>query len=211
MRRVCVDFLAPTGDFAAQFLEAFHQATWQEDHDQHEHQTQGQVPALAHEGRNNLGRDMLPKIRREHFHIEGEELPDGMDVVFYRDMMLDQHIGHLSFAVQTALDEYKAQLQEQYDDEVRAEELGVLPAGESTESLSGQIDDLNQTVSDATGKLDAHELGQTPEGETLSRRMTDSANLSHAARAQIRQRPIVRRWLDATAEALSKAGCASCL
>jgi hypothetical protein len=73
---------------------------------------------------SNFARYMLPLVRRDHFHIEGEEpeLEDEEDIFFKRDHQLDQAITRLYGAVGTALDEYRSQAQGKYDDYVGAEE-----------------------------------------------------------------------------------------
>ena len=67
-------------------------------------------------------RNRIPKWRRIHFHVEGEAEADSDDVVrLYRDMHLDQRLGRLLISAETALDEYRAQVQEHFDDTVTAE------------------------------------------------------------------------------------------
>ncbi len=69
-------------------------------------------------------RNRIPKWRRTHFHVEGEAEAGSDDVVrLYRDMHLDQRLGRLLISATTARDEYRAQVQEHFDDAVTAEAI----------------------------------------------------------------------------------------
>ena len=69
-----------------------------------------------------LARNRLPAIRREHFLVEDdftEETDDG-EPNFYRGMLLDQQLNLLLASVTTALDEYRVQAEERFDDTVNS-------------------------------------------------------------------------------------------
>lgn len=163
-------------------------------------------------------RNKIPEIRREYFLLDDGDLdhyPIGIDEPsLYRGMPLDIRLNELIGAVATALDEYRVQAQERFDDEVRAEDILVLDTlGE------------NRASSDATHVIEASglaietiaskDLHTTQNGDVLTRRLMDSKNLATAARSQLLSRKIIRRWFEGIASAfrdlpelISRAGSA---
>jgi hypothetical protein len=150
-----------------------------------------------------IARAMLPRIRREHFFSEDQIDPsDEDDVRLVRGMSLDQSIGSLITSVTTALDEYRHQLQIEHDDRVEVEEEGQFDEGESIESLNSASSAIIKNAAELERGFKEHRIGETLNGDVLRRRVKDGANLAGTARAQSRMRPIVKRWLRASAEAL---------
>ena len=152
-------------------------------------------------------RNKLPKWRREHFLNEGsaEDKALGEDEVrFYRNMTLDQRLGTLLISATTALDEYRAQAQEHFDDTVGAEEIlaangsGII-SGAITQSESVEAS-ASQAVSELSERLDT----TNERVDLLSRRLTDTSNLARTARSELRSGPMVRRWFKGIVDALKK-------
>lgn len=154
----------------------------------------------------NFARHMLPLVRRDHFHIEGDE-PEASseeEVILLRDHQLDLAITRLYGAVGTALDEYRAQAQDRYDDRVGAEEIIELPR----DGTFKQIDDKARAVAEQA-KIEAATLADwalpgSDLADSLIRQVQDSANIAHSTQSQIRIRPIVARWYDSAAKAARK-------
>ncbi len=135
-------------------------------------------------------RNKIPEIRREFFHLEEEdaEIP-GLDMNaprLYRGMVLDRHLNTLIGSVTTALDEYRVQAQQRFDDEVRGEEIVVLRKPQETEGPTNDASDVIETSGRAYSALQDKKIDQTENGEVLARRLMDSRNLALAARSQIR-------------------------
>ncbi|MEO1089921.1 MAG: formylglycine-generating enzyme family protein [Pseudomonadota bacterium] len=154
-----------------------------------------------------LARNLLPKIRREHF-LE-DVGPDAAAVEddlppLHRGGLLDQRTADLIAAVATALDEYRYQAQTHFDDTTRAEETIPTPDRSTVEGLMQRSDAVGDGVQDVIGELDAKRVSATARGDVLRRRLKDSQNLALAARAQLQAPPVVRRWLTSVAQALQR-------
>jgi formylglycine-generating enzyme required for sulfatase activity len=151
-----------------------------------------------------LARNLLPKIRREHFVEDEEEAAaDEAEPPLWRDGVLDQRMAALIAAVSTALDEYRFQAQDHFDDTVRAEET-VAVDRLTTERLLAGADAVAEGAGRTIAELDAKGVAATERGEVLRRRVKDGENLSLAAKAQLENPPVVRRWLAGVASALQR-------
>ncbi|PWV97741.1 Leucine-rich repeat (LRR) protein [Hoeflea marina] len=154
----------------------------------------------------NFARHMLPLVRRDHFYISGDEpeLSDEEDTYFTREHPLDQAIMRLYVAVGTALDEYRSQAQDRYDDHIGAEE--TLEFGK--DGTFAEIDQRSRDVSqDAEQSIQALSRWVDPNSiiaDNLRRQLRDSSNVAHSVQSQIRIRPIVARWYEAAGMALGK-------
>lgn len=154
----------------------------------------------------NFARHMLPLVRRDHFYIEGEEPePNGEDDIYFtREHMLDQAITRLYVAVGTALDEYRSQAQDKYDDQVGAEEILEFSKDGTFAQVDSASRELAQEAERETQNLSALAAPNSENADSLKRQIQDSANLSHSVQSQIRIRPVVARWYETVSAALSK-------
>jgi hypothetical protein len=146
-----------------------------------------------------LARNMLPKIRREHFDIEQEQIDSQNELPvprLERGMMLDQKINILLATVTTALDEYRAQVSSPSDDPVRPEDVAVPTTAARKGGIEAQTEEVVGRIREGVAQLDAHRLPETEAGDLLRRRLQDGQNLALAARSQLRQRTTVVRWFD---------------
>lgn len=153
-----------------------------------------------------FARNKIPEIRRQFFHLEEEdsEAPD-LDLEaprLYRGMALDRHLNTLIGSVTTALDEYRVQAQQRFDDEVRGEEIVVLRKPEETEGPTNDASDVIEASERAYSGLQEKEIDRTEKGEILARRLKDGSNLAYAARSQIRGGKIVKRWFEGITKAI---------
>jgi hypothetical protein len=105
-------------------------------------------------------------------------------------------------SVTTALDEYRHQLQAEHDDRVGVEEEGQLADDESVSTLNSASSEIIENAAELERGFKEHRIGETLNGDVLRRRVKDGANLAGTARAQLRMRPIVMRWLRASVKAL---------
>lgn len=154
----------------------------------------------------NFARYMLPLVRRDHFYIEGEE-PENLDeedAFFTRDNPLDQAMTRLYGAVGTALDEYRAQAQDRYDDHVGAEETLEFEDDGTFAEISDSSRDVSQNAAAEYQNLSEWSEPDSKNAENLRRQIQDSANIAHSVQSQIRIRPVVARWYDAAGKALRK-------
>ncbi len=153
----------------------------------------------------NFARHMLPLVRRDHFYLEGAE-PDSQDddeVYFTRDCPLDLAIMRLYGAVGTALDEYRSQAQEKYDDAVVAEETLRFGNDGAFANISRGAENVVAGSLSARADLDQMAIPGSREVEKLHRQLQDSANLGHSIQSQIRIRPVVARWYHSASKAMS--------
>lgn len=144
-------------------------------------------------------RSKIPEIRRTFFLVESSE----MDIKLgdetprlYRGMAIDNELTSLIGSVTTALDEYRAQAQERFDDGITNDASQQMPTTtrfKNAPKLASDLIDLSETTSK---HLRQKGLDQYKTGETLVRRITDTRNLTLAARSQINSVTIVRRWFD---------------
>lgn len=151
-------------------------------------------------------RNKIPEIRRSFFLLDEDddqpiELPPD-EPRLYRGMPLDVRLNTLIGSVTTALDEYRVQAQERFDDTVRGEETILLEHPSETIRPSADATLVIETSARALSEITSHRLNETPNGEVLARRLADSKNLATAARSQIRSRRIVRRWFEGISHAL---------
>lgn len=151
-------------------------------------------------------RNKIPEIRREFFHLEeddgglsGEDLEAPR---LYRGMALDRHLNTLIGSVTTALDEYRVQAQQRFDDEVRGEDIVVLQKPQETSGPDSDASDVIEASGRAYLALRDKRVDQTEKGEILARRLKDSSNLAFAARSLIRGGKIVRRWFEGITKAI---------
>jgi formylglycine-generating enzyme required for sulfatase activity len=151
-------------------------------------------------------RNRIPKWRRMHFHLEGEKEAESDDVVrLYRDMHLDQRLGRLLYSAGTALDEYRSQVSEHFDDTVVAEETFDAADDAGTTAAMEQAVAIETKIGAAKEDIDDHLDPANTRVDLLKRRLTDGANLARTARSELRARPIVRRWYKGVVDALQKA------
>lgn len=153
-----------------------------------------------------LTRTVLPKIRREYFALEeGEEKEEEpKEPRFYRGMLLDQKLNLLLASVTTALDEYRAQAQERFDDEIRAEEIALIEDKRALTNVFEGTTELVGSVNSSIDELDEKGVSESEGGDILRRRLKDSENLALAARSQLQIQPIIRRWFESVSGARRK-------
>jgi Leucine-rich repeat (LRR) protein len=155
-----------------------------------------------------LARNALPKLRREHFGIEGEGAgtpPNHAEQPrFTRGMTLDQRVNELLAAVTTALDEYRAQAGVPVDDSVQPEDVAVPTETAKLAGVEAQTDQVVGRLREGVTELDRHGASRTAPGDLLRRRLRDSENLALAARSQLRQRSTVARWFDGVSAAFRR-------
>ncbi|MCW2308112.1 leucine-rich repeat domain-containing protein [Rhodobium gokarnense] len=154
----------------------------------------------------NFARYMLPLVRRDHFYIDGEE-PENLDeedTFFIRDSQLDQAMTRLYGAVGTALDEYRAQAQNRYDDYVGAEESFEFEDDGTFAEISDASRDVSENAEAEHQNLSEWSEPDSKKAENLRRQIQDSANIAHSVQSQIRIRPIVARWYESAGKALRK-------
>lgn len=151
-------------------------------------------------------RNKIPEIRRAHFLIEGDERgiasSDAEAPRLYRELGLDRGLGVLLSSVTTALDEYRVQAQERFDDGVRAEETAAIRGEPETVVAEAEADEAIAAAEHARSELHDKHIDETEKGDILARRLQDGANLGYAARSQLRGKTIVRRWLEGIATAV---------
>lgn len=154
----------------------------------------------------NYARHMLPLVRRDHFYIEGDEpeISDDEDTYFMRDHPLDHAITRLYIAVGTALDEYRAQAQDKYDDHVGGDETIEFGQDGSFAEIDRSSQQLTATAEEERRKLSEWVEPSSSLAENLLRQLQDSANIAHSVLSQIRIKPTVNRWYEASGKALSK-------
>ena len=153
-------------------------------------------------------RNKIPEIRRENFYLEEDDLneteTDPAEPRLYRGMVLDRRLNMLLASITTALDEYRVQAQERFDDEVRGEEVVSLRhPGETAEAAANAAAVIDASQRARSG-LQEKGIDQTERGEVLSRRLQDGENLAFAARSQIRAAKIVRRWFEGLSTAIAQ-------
>lgn len=153
-------------------------------------------------------RGKIPQIRRENFFLEdddaGEIEPLSDEPRLYRGMVLDRQMNILLASITTALDEYRVQAQDRFDDEVRGEEVVVLRHPEDTAASAARAADVIAATDEAREELHDRGVDQSENGEVLSRRLQDSRTLALAARSQIQSGRIVRRWFEGIATAMHR-------
>ncbi|MGX9961933.1 leucine-rich repeat domain-containing protein [Roseomonas sp. F4] len=155
-----------------------------------------------------LARNALPKLRREHFGIEGEGASttpeDAEQPRFTRGMLLDQQVNGLLAAVTTALDEYRAQAGVVVEDAVQPDDVAVPTAAAKLGGVEAQTEQVVGRLRQGVGQLDARGVSATEPGDLLRRRLRDSENLALAARSELRQRSTVARWFDGVSTAFRR-------
>ncbi|SFK23776.1 hypothetical protein [Falsiroseomonas stagni] len=155
-----------------------------------------------------LARNVLPKLRREHFGIEGEAAAttpeEDEQPRFTRGMMLDQQVNGLLAAVTTALDEYRAQAGLVVEDVVRPDDVAVPTATARLGGVEAQTDQVVGRLRQGVEQLDRRGVSATEPGDLLRRSLRDSENLALAARSQLRQRSTVARWFDSVSAAFRR-------
>jgi len=154
----------------------------------------------------NYARYLLPLVRRDHFYIDGEEpeLQGEDDIFFTREHPLDLAITRLYAAVGTALDEYRAQAQDIYDDHIGGEETLEFGQDGTFASIDGQSRNVAQQAENDVLTLTEWSVTDSVPADNLKRQVQDSANLAHSVQSQIRIRPLVLRWYANAAKALKK-------
>lgn len=152
-------------------------------------------------------RHMLPLLRRDHFYIEGEQ-PETLSedaAIFLRDEPLDAAIMRLYGAVGTALDEYRAQAQETYDDTVGPEEIITFGAGGEFAEINGLAQEVVQNTDSAGVEFaNLKNLPATKPADDFARLLQDGSSAGHTVQSQIRIRPLIARYYDAAAKAVAK-------
>ncbi|WP_226381982.1 leucine-rich repeat domain-containing protein [Falsiroseomonas ponticola] len=155
-----------------------------------------------------LARNVLPKLRREHFGIEGEAAAttpeENEQPRFTRGMLLDQQVNGLLAAVTTALDEYRAQAGLVVEDVVQPDDVAVPTATARLGGVEAQTDQVVGRLRQGVEHLDARGVSATEPGDVLRRRLRDSENLALAARSQLRQRSTVARWFEGVSAAFRR-------
>jgi len=150
-------------------------------------------------------RNRIPKWRRMHFHVEDEAEAASDDVVrLYRDMHLDQRLGRLLISATTALDEYREQVSEHFDDTVAADETFETTGDTASAAAMEQSVAVEAKVGAAKNEIEQRLDATNARVDLLERRLTDGANLARTARSELRARPIVRRWYKGVVDALQK-------
>jgi Leucine-rich repeat (LRR) protein len=154
----------------------------------------------------NYARHMLPLVRRDHFHIEGEEpeLEDEDDTCFAREHSLDHAITRLYVAVGTALDEYRSQAQERYDDYVGAVEIIEFGQDGDFAQIAQKSREVSHQAEQEVQNLSEWIEPNSIVAGNLRRQIQDTANIAHSIQSQIRIRPIVLRWYESAGMALKK-------
>jgi formylglycine-generating enzyme required for sulfatase activity len=153
----------------------------------------------------DVARNWLPMLRRAHFvDADADEAShEDAEPPLYRDGALDQRLGALIVAVSTALDEYRHQAQEAFEDATRVEETLAVDRP-TTERLRADADAVVDGLEGAIGELDAKGVSASARGDVLRRRLKDGENLTLAAKAQLGAKPVVRRWLAWIGAALKR-------
>ena len=150
-------------------------------------------------------RNRIPKWRRVHFHVEDEADDDSDNVVrLYRDMHLDQRLGRLLISATTALDEYRAQVSEHFDDTVVAEDTFTAAGDAGAAAAMEQAVAIEAKIGAAKAEIEQRLDRTNARVDLLERRLTDGANLARTARSELRGHPIVRRWYKGVVSALQK-------
>ena len=129
-------------------------------------------------------RNKLPKWRREHFYVEEEFAADDEVLRFYRGMHLDRTLNLLLVSTTTALDEYRAQAQEHFDDTVRAEETLQPDSHGSIPKAIEETLEVENKVAQSKAEIDDRLDPENERVDLLKRRLTDSANLARVARSE---------------------------
>jgi len=153
-------------------------------------------------------RGRIPQIRREHFFLEEEDLDENAPLPEVprqdRGNRLDGKMKDLLASITTALDEYRVQAQDRFDDEVRGEEVVVLSHPEETTDPVARAADVIAATDKGRAELHDSGVDQSENGEVLSRRLKDTNNLALAARSLLQSGVIVRRWFEGIADAMQR-------
>jgi formylglycine-generating enzyme required for sulfatase activity len=147
----------------------------------------------------------LPAIRREH--IIGEDqvpAPENEDEAppLVRGMGLDRLFRDLIASATTALDEYRLQASEHFDDTVGPEltvdahgDAGVRSAIDKSRAVEEQLHTAAETIRETT-------VSESGRADQLRRTVKDAENVNRLARAELRMKTVVVRWFLATVESL---------
>lgn len=149
---------------------------------------------------------ILPQMRNDHFHFEGDEPNDlAQDaMVFLRDRPLDMAIMRLYGAVGTALEEYRAQAQEAYDDTVGPEEMITFGAGDEFAEINGLAQKVVQNTDSAGAEFARLNPPQNKPADDFARLLQDGSSAGHTVQSQIRSPSLSLRLYDATGSAVAK-------
>lgn len=138
----------------------------------------------------------LPAIRRQNFQKEDPvsgPTQENEEPPLVRGMSLDQLVSDLYASVGTALDEYRDQVREHFDDTVQAEPTGLVDDVSASEAIATSRkleDEVTATVAD----ISANAIAGSRNIDRLTRRLSDATSLMRAVRAELHLKHIMLRW-----------------
>jgi len=149
----------------------------------------------------------LPAIRREHIIMEDQApAPKNEDETppLIRGMGLDRLFRDLIASVTTALDEYRLQASEHFDDTVGPElavdahgDAGVRSAIDKSRAVEEQLHSAAETIGETT-------VPGSSRADRLRRTVKDAENVNRVARAELGMKTVVLRWFRAAVDAFQK-------
>ena len=147
----------------------------------------------------------LPAIRREHILSEDRIPPlADPDAVppLVRGMGLDRLLKDLIAAVTTALDEYRRQATEPFDDTVGPEPVVDTPDDANLRAALAQSQSVETELRNAGDEIRATTVPDSSRADRLLRTMKDAEGLNRLARAELGMKSVVLRWYRAAVDAL---------
>ena len=147
----------------------------------------------------------LPQIRREHFLSE-EHLPPLVDEdeppPLVRGMELDRLLVSLIGAVTTALDEYRHQAAEEFDDTVGPELVVDVPDDDNIRAAVAKSRSAETALRTAGDEIREITVPGSSGADQLLRAVKDAEVLHRLARAELAMKSVVLRWYGAVVDKL---------
>lgn len=144
----------------------------------------------------------LPAIRREHFLKEDAEairLDEEEEPPLLRGMTLDRLMKNLIASVTTALDEYRDQARQHFDDTIRAEPTAELDDMSTRQAIATSLK-LEIDVAATADDISKNAMPGSTNIERLTRRLSDANSLFRAVRAELQFKRVVLRWYHELAD-----------
>src|SRR5262249_37599802 len=145
-----------------------------------------------------------PAIRREYIFNEedihqsqGDEIPP-----LARGMTLDRLLRDLFASVATALDEYRRQATQSYDDTVGPEPIADPSQEPKVRSGIAKSLDLEERLQEASRSVSEVSVPDSENADLLIRRIKDVEGINRLARAELQMRAVVLRWYKSIAARL---------
>ena len=147
----------------------------------------------------------LPAIRREHV-LREDQVPPLADEdeapPLVRGMGLDRLLRDLIASITTALDEYRRQATEHFDDTVKAEPLVDNPGNASIRAAVAKSRSVGTALRSAEDEIRQTTVPDSSRGDRLLRTVKDAESVNRIARAELGMKSVVLRWYRTVVDAL---------